>query len=329
MLKKLLPILALVVAVSACNGGNNSVVAVVNGEKITQGELDDASRTRMLKIQSQIYDLQEGVLNEMVQDKLLEADAKKNGKTSEQMLSEVESKVQTSTEAEAKRLYQMQKKRFGDKEFEEVKETIMNYLDTQKKKMAIRSYMSKLYKDAQVDIKLERPRMEVSVDDDPSKGPKGAPITIIEFSEYQCPFCRKARPTIDRILKDYDGKVHYVFRDFPLGFHDNAKSAANAAQCAGDQKKYWEFNKELWKIQRDLTKENFMRIAGELKLNMDEFKKCVESNKFYAEIDKDQQDGLNAGVSGTPAYFINGVFLSGARPYSAFKAIIDAELENK
>lgn len=327
MFKKLVPLAVLpFIFLSACNQSSNDVLAVVNGQPITSSEVDTAAKTRLLKIESQIFDIKKDTLEDLIDDKLVEADAKAKGKSVEDTLKDIESQVQPTTEAEAKRLYEMQKNRFEGKKFEDVKDTIVRYLDGQKSKMALNSYVRQLRKNAQIQINMSRPRIEVSVDDDPSKGPKNAPITLIEFSEFQCPYCKRARPTIDRILKEYDGKVHYVFRDFPLGFHQNAKGAANAANCAGDQGKYWEFNEELWNIQRQLSDSNYIKIAEKLQLNMDDFKKCSSSGKYFDEIDKDQNDGLNVGVTGTPAYFINGVFLSGARPFSAFKEVIDAEL---
>ena len=162
------------------------------------------------------------------------------------------------------------------------------------------------------------------------KGKKDAPVTIIEFSEYQCPFCKRfVDSTYPSIIKDYvdTGKVRYVFRDFPLGFHDQAKPAAMAAECAGDQGKYWEYHDLLFKNQASLSAANYKKWAKDLKLDTTKFDACVDTNKYKAEVEKDFSDGQKAGVSGTPAFFINGKMISGAQPYSVFKTEIEAALK--
>ncbi|MCP5463861.1 MAG: thioredoxin domain-containing protein [Deltaproteobacteria bacterium] len=302
------------------------VLATVNDKQITSEEVDGRARQRMIKILSQMYDIKRDVIEDMIDQHLLEEAAKKEGKKLVTLRKEIMNKVATVTEAEAQAFYQMQKNRFKGKGFEEVKNDLVAQITAQKRQMALNNYLDDLRKNAKIKVNLERPRVEVSTDDDPSKGPKGAPITIVEFSEYQCPFCKRARPTIDRILKDYEGKVHYVFRDFPLSFHKQAKDAANAAHCAGDQGKYWEYSEMLWASQGKHSTEKLKSIGQDLKLNQEQFEKCMSSNKYYAEIDKDQRQGSSYGVSGTPAYFINGMFLSGAQPFEAFKELIDEEL---
>ncbi|WP_456475539.1 DsbA family protein [Candidatus Pyrohabitans sp.] len=174
-------------------------------------------------------------------------------------------------------------------------------------------------------------RVAVSEDDDPAIGPGNAPIVIIEFSDYQCPFCRKFRmETLDRLLNAYEGRVRFVYRDFPLeNIHAFALKAAEAANCAGEQGKYFEYHDLLFEKQSDWSARGeaaFFEYAQQLSLNVDSFKACLASGKYEEEVRKDLQDGINAGVTGTPAFFINGIPLKGAQSFEAFKAIIDAEL---
>ena len=167
------------------------------------------------------------------------------------------------------------------------------------------------------------------VDDDPMKGQKSAPVTIVEFSDFQCPFCaRFYTDTLTQIQKDYidTGKVKIVYRDFPLSFHTNAQPAAEAAECADDQGKFWQFHDKLFENQQALSGDNYKLWAKELGLDTKKFNDCVDSNKYASEVQKDMTDGQAAGVSGTPAFFVNGQFLSGAQPYAAFKSAIDAAL---
>jgi protein-disulfide isomerase len=174
-------------------------------------------------------------------------------------------------------------------------------------------------------------KIEVSIDDDYVKGDPDAPITIVEFSDFECPFCGKFySQTLPSIQQKYidTGKVKFVYRDFPLDFHKSAQKAAEAAQCAGDQGKYWEFHDKIFENQPSLNLENLKQWAVDLGLNTNEFNQCLDSGKHYEEVQKDMKDGADAGVRGTPAFFINGVFLSGAQPFSAFEKIIEEELSS-
>jgi protein-disulfide isomerase len=179
--------------------------------------------------------------------------------------------------------------------------------------------------------KPEPQRVKVSEDDDPAIGPSDAPVVIIEFSDYQCPFCRKFREeTLDKILETYEGKVRFVYRDFPLeNIHPYAFKAAEAANCAGEQGKYFEYHDLLYEKQSDWSargEEAFVEYAQQLSLDVESFETCLASGKYEEEVRKDLQDGINAGVTGTPAFFINGIPLSGAQPFEVFKVIIDSEL---
>ncbi len=175
----------------------------------------------------------------------------------------------------------------------------------------------------------ESAKLDVSIDDDAVKGNADAPITIVEFSEFQCPFCKKFfDETYLQIVKDYvdTGKVKYVFRDFPLEFHPNAQKAAEAAECAGEQGKYWEMHDALFTNQDKLDIVSLKSYAKELKLNTVKFDACLDNGDMAEEVKKDAVDGQSYGVSGTPAFFINGKLISGAMPYSAFVTEIEAAL---
>src|SRR3989338_3148523 len=169
-------------------------------------------------------------------------------------------------------------------------------------------------------------RVDVSADDDPSKGPKNAKITIIEFSDFQCPYCKKAEPVIKQVLETYGDDVRFVYRDFPLSFHQNAQKAAEAAECADEQGKFWEYHDIIFENQDALDVSNLKIYAANLKLDTAKFNDCMDSEKYVEEVKKDFEDGQKAGVSGTPAFFINGRLLSGAQPFEDFKAVIDEEL---
>jgi protein-disulfide isomerase len=163
----------------------------------------------------------------------------------------------------------------------------------------------------------------------PPKGNESAPVTIIEFSEYQCPYCGKyVRETLSQLDKEYiqTGKVKYYFRDFPLSFHQYAQKAAEAARCANDQGKLWEYHDKVFEEQDLLSLEKLKEWAEGLGLNAGEFNKCLDEGKYKEAVKKDFSDGQAAGVQGTPSFFINGKPLRGAQPYESFKTAIDEAL---
>ncbi|MBI2076373.1 MAG: DsbA family protein [Candidatus Aenigmarchaeota archaeon] len=176
---------------------------------------------------------------------------------------------------------------------------------------------------------------KVSADDDPVKGDPKAAVTIIEFADFQCPFCgRFFQQTLPQVENDYikTGKAKLVYRDFPLdSIHPQAKPAAEAAECAKEQGKFWEFHDKIFQNQQSLSLDSYKKWANELGLNTNQFNSCVDSNKYAAEVQKDFQDGSNVGVSGTPTFFIGNDAkgyqqIVGAQPYSVIKDAIEKAL---
>ncbi len=175
--------------------------------------------------------------------------------------------------------------------------------------------------------------VKVSVDDDAVKGKKDAKITIVEFSDFECPYCAMFyKDTYSKLVKEYidTGKAKLVYRDYPLSFHKNAKGAAMSAECAREQggdKMYFKYHDKLYENQNSFSDANFKKWAKDLKLKTTQFNKCLDSKKYSKEVDKDFTDGQSYGVTGTPAFFINGRKLTGAQPFSAFEKIIKEELK--
>jgi protein-disulfide isomerase len=174
---------------------------------------------------------------------------------------------------------------------------------------------------------LRAPKIEVTSDGKPSLGTDDAPVTIVEFSDFQCPFCRQMQPTLKRLMAEYEGKVKLVFHDFPLrNIHPQAQKAAEAAQCAAEQKKFWPYHDKLF-AAASLQIDDLKKYAQELELHVEQFTACLDSNKYAGGIDADMQAGQNAGVNATPTFFVNGYPLSGAVAYEHFKELVDAALE--
>jgi protein-disulfide isomerase len=168
---------------------------------------------------------------------------------------------------------------------------------------------------------------DIAIGNAPTMGPKNAPVTIVAFSDFQCPFCSRAVPTLKQLEEQYKGKIRIAFKNQPLPFHQNAKLAATAAMAANEQGKFWEMHDKLFANQQQLDRASLEKYAQEIGLNMGKFKTALDTNKFDAQIAADSQEGMKIGANGTPTFFINGRQLVGAQPATAFSAIIDEELK--
>jgi protein-disulfide isomerase len=191
------------------------------------------------------------------------------------------------------------------------------------------SYIDTLKGKTSVKVMLEPPRQKVSAANSASKGAASAPIEIIEFSDFQCPFCLRADPTVRQVLSTYGDRIRFVYRHYPLPNHPMARPAAEAAACAGEQGKFWPYHDLLFANPSKLGDADLKQHAATLGLNAAQFNSCVDTHKPKAQIDTDVKEGEEAGVNGTPAFFINGRMISGAQPFEVFKKIIDEELERK
>jgi protein-disulfide isomerase len=304
------------------------VVAVVNGKEITEQQLLERIHGEVLKLEAQMYQVRRNGTEELVSEYLLEQAAQARGLTGEQLLQqEVDAKVSEVADKEVDDFYAANQARIR-KPLDEVRPQIRNYLQQNKLTEARRIYLKGLRDKAQVKVYLTPPKVEVSADDAPFKGPADAPITIVEFSDFQCSYCKRVLNVLNEVLERYPNQVKLAFRDFPIvTIHPHAQKAAEAAHCAAEQGKFWEFHDLLFEKQDAIPTTNFADHAKALGLEVTPFQACLDSRKHQEKVERHYAAGVKAGVSGTPAFFINGRPLSGAQPFEAFKAVIDEELE--
>jgi protein-disulfide isomerase len=169
--------------------------------------------------------------------------------------------------------------------------------------------------------------LDASAKDDPAQGPENAPVTIVEFADYECGYCRMwYQEVFSQLMAKYGDKIRFVFRDFPLDFHPNSQPAAEAANCAGEQERYWEYQDQLWGTGEGLDSASLRQYAQGGGLDLNAFDACVRDNRYADEIRQDMLDGMRNGVNGTPAFLVNGRLIPGALPYDDFAAIIEQEL---
>jgi predicted DsbA family dithiol-disulfide isomerase len=322
-------------AVPAKAGGNpKAVVAKIDGEVITASDLDAKAKAGLARLEAEHaekgHELRSETLNQLVEERLLDKKAKAQGLSREKLLErEVTAKIAEPSAAEMQQVYDASKARGQNlPPFDQVKDQIVSFLKERKTGEARKAYLDKLRAEHKVELTLPPlllPKVEVAAVG-PSRGDPKAPITIVEFSDFECPFCVRAEESIKKVLEAYPGKVRVVYRDYPLPFHPRAQKASEAALCAQDQGKYWQMHEKLFANQKALEPAQLKQHAKDLGLEAGKFDKCLDSGEKAALVDASKKAGEEAGVSGTPAFFINGRPLSGAQPFEKFKEIIDAEL---
>jgi protein-disulfide isomerase len=316
-------------AKAASAKADSKVAAQGAGISISLAELDARAAARLVPLRQQEYDIRKDVLDEMVAEALEAKEAQARGVTLEALVkAEVTDKVPAPTKEAVDLVYAQNKSRLGGQTLEQVQPSIEKFLrdrDTQVRRQAFRR---SLFDKAGVKIALAPPRVEVPVPANaPVLGPDQAPVTMVAFTDYQCTFCHRAQGTVDEIMSRYAGKVRLVHQDFPLdSIHPQAASAARGAWCAGEQGKFWEYYKSLMTVPGDLSANDLAQRATGLKLEAAPFAACVASDRHDATIREGAASGARLGVSGTPAYFINGRMLTGAQPIEQFQEVIDAEL---
>lgn len=302
-------------------------LSYTDGVKMAQGQLIQLEAEYLTSTyQAAMQSIEQTVLEQLLE---LETTAGKFASQDDLLKQEVEDKVTEPTQSEIELMYEQFKSRLQGMDLASASPLIREQLLRQKQGERFQVYIEELKTKYNVKITLpypDLPRQEVSADDDPFLGTDGAPIEIIQFAEFQCPYCGKVGDTMEKLLAEYPGKLKIVYRDFPLGFHDRAIPAAIAANCAGEQDKYWDMHGILMKNQTKLQDTDLAGFAKEVGVDMDKWSTCLKDPAQEAEVKKDMEDASAVGVTGTPAFFINGVLLSGAVPFDQFKSIIDKEL---
>lgn len=305
-------------------------LAEVDGVAITAEEVDKPLASQLSKLEEQIYNLKRQRLDALINDKLLEREAGRRQLTVPALLdSEVTAKVGLVTEQEIEKVYQANKASFKGEQAQ-AREQIRAFLQNQKLAAKREEFLRSLRAQAKVLVNLKPPpiqRIEVSIQGAPFKGDEKAAVTIVEFSDFHCPFCRRVVPTLAQLEAKYGDKIKLVFRDFPIDqLHPGATKAHEAARCASEQGKFWPYHDKLFASRPNSSPEFFKGLANEVGLNGSAFETCLGSGKYLAAIKEDLAEGNRIGVSGTPAFFINGRLISGAQPLDAFTRVIDDEL---
>ncbi len=333
--------LALAFAATGCStlGGSaegdddpGPVVAKLNGRDIRQSELDDWLKNDWLRgisdDQQQLYQLRRAGLDGVIDDELIANAAAAAGLDEDAYLARETAALGPVTEQEINDFYARNRDRIQPPQpLETLRPRIREFLEGDR---TVR-VMNNLRENVEIEILLEAPppppivRHELP-EGGASRGPTDAPITIVEFSDYQCPFCKRAEATLKQVDALYPGKLRIVYRHLPLDFHENAMPAAVAANCAGAQDRFWDYHDLLFENQRALGERQLLGYADQLGLDADAFRSCFEDEASAAQVSEDMALARQLGATATPTFFINGIELRGAQPLEMFRQIIDREL---
>ena len=321
------------------NGSNKQTApAVINNTLVTESEIrkeaaDSLESLELKKLREDaVYAREEReammeAMERVLEEKLLELEAAEQGISKEQLIDrEIRSKVEDPTEAEIDRVYELNRARVNRPK-EDVADSIKRFLREMNEKEIRDALLRSLEQKYKVVRNLEPFRFDVKTAGHPSIGPDNAPVKLVLFSDFECPYCRDFGITLTEIIRKYGDKVQLVFRQFPLtSIHPNAQRAAEASLCARDQERFWETHDIMFENQKALTEENILAWIESLELDREKFKECLTSGLRKPEVREDIRAGSAAGADSTPTLFINGIYLSGGQPYEFVASIIEKEL---
>ena len=304
--------------------GNSNVVAEVNGQKLTTSDLEQQEGSRLLQARSSFYDAQRKALDDLIDQRLLEQEAAKEHVTVDQLLDhEVKSKLPADpTEDQLKVSYEIVD---TDQPFDAVRDKIVQHIRDTRFNKAKAAYLVKLRAQSNVLITLQPPSANVNLANSVLKGNPNAQVVLVEFADYQCPYCQKVHPDIAKLQQEFGDKLAVAFKDFPLPMHQYAEKAAEAARCAGAQGKFWEFHDALF-TDKKLEVPQLKDQAKSLKLDSAAFDKCLDSGEQAAAVQKDYAEGKKLGITGTPSFFVNGHYFSGAVNYPMLRDMVHQQL---
>jgi protein-disulfide isomerase len=307
------------------------VFAVVNGRQITSAMIEDSLRPLIYEVQRQVHSLRRQQLDLQINDLLLSQEAQKRQLTPRALLdAEVAAKKRPVTDAEALAFYNENKARING-EFAQIKTQIVGYLEEQQAGNLEKALAERLRAAAGVQTFLREPVApvyQIAIDDQPAKGAANAAVTVVEFTDLQCPSCAAMHPAVERLAAEYGDRVRFVVRDFPLAIHAEARKAAEAAEAAREQGKYWEYVSVLYRNQSALSVAKLKEYATQVGLDRAKFDAALDGGRFSEKVQRDVTDGNRVGVSGTPSFFVNGRFVE-ERSYEALKAAIESALKAK
>ncbi len=334
--------LIIILSLTACSDSNSKpsylfkpapqegLAAKVGQMEITNAEIQDGIESELFEAESKVFEIKFNRLKTILLQRYMDQDPRKKGMSNDEFL---EKHIASGVVISEKEIDAFIKDQNIPAEHinPQVREKIKNYLEMERKKEAVDKWLAVQTKKTPVEVYIPKPRrptFPVEVGNAPVTGGKEAKVTIIEFSDFQCPFCAKGADLIKDIKKKYGSKVKIAFKNFPLPFHNHAEQAAVAGLCANEQGAdyFWKYHDEMFAHQDSLDAEGLKKMAKKVGLKADAFDKCLAENKYLAQVKADMEEGRKVKVKSTPTFFVNGKLINGAQPIEVFSEIIDEEL---
>jgi protein-disulfide isomerase len=310
-------------SIPALSQSSSTVVAEIDGRKVTVDELEQKEAGKLLQAKYKYYLAERDALEQLINDDLLELQAKKEGVTVDELLKRhITSTIPEPTEDQLRFYYEGVQ---TEESYESARPHILDTVHQLRTKKARDAYLTDLRAQYGVVVELSQPSAQVDVAGAPRLGSEKAPVQIIEFADYECPYCQKVFPDLAKLRDQFGNQVSVVYKDFPLPMHPLAAKASEAARCAGDQGKFWEYHDALFQTKR-LQASDLKEQARTLKLDTAKFDQCLDNGDQAATVKKDAQEGLRLGLQGTPSFFVNGHFMSGAISYTKLRETVLEEL---
>jgi protein-disulfide isomerase len=302
---------------------SSDVIAEIGTVKLTMGDLEQQESSKLLQARFDLYQAESKALDDLIDTTLIAQKAKSENLTVDQLLDrEVKSQVKDPTEDQVRVYYEGLE---TDQPYEAVRGKIVEKIRAMRTNKARAAYIKALREHSNVYVTLAPPSTVVDLGNTDVLGPKDAPVMLVEFADYECPYCQRVAPAIKKLQEDFGGKVAVAYKDFPLPMHAHAEKAAEAARCAGKQGQFWAFHDELFS-SKELDVDQLKAQARALKLDSAAFNKCLDGGETAAAVQQDREQGLRLGLSGTPSFFVNGHFLSGALDYATLRRMVDQQL---
>ena len=304
--------------------GESVVMLEIDGKKITMADIEKKNPTAFFQARNNFHEAQKKVVEEFVEGYLMEEQAKKEGLTGEQMFEKhVVAKLPKEPSEEALRVY------FEGVEtkdsFETIRPKIVDALRSRRLSKLKAEYIKSVRDNSKILMRVGPPRADISLKNTPMRGPANAAIVMVEYADYECPYCQQIQPVIEQLEKEYAGKLAFAYKDMPLPMHANAPKAAEATHCAEAQGKYWEMHDHISKTKM-LDMASLKDAARTLKLDIQAYNKCLDSGEKAGIVKDMAAEAAALGVQGTPTFVVNGRYFSGTPDYAQLKAVIDEEL---
>jgi len=303
----------------------NSVVASVDGATVTLADFEHERPFGLFQARNAFYQSEKKAVDDYLDDYLLERQAQKEKVTVAELLKiHVDSTIAKDPDDEALRVYY--EGLDSAEPFETMRGKILDHLHERRLAKAKAAYIQTLRSQSKITLQVSAPRAQVSVDKTQLRGADGAPVTLVEFADFECPYCQQFEPTLDKLQADFKDKLAFAYKDVPLPMHGHAEKAAEAAHCAGAQNKYWEYHDLLLKT-KELEIPQLKAAAQNLGLDTTAFDKCLDSGAQADSIKTTLEEARQLGITGTPSFLLNGRFYSGAMSYDQLHTLVTEELK--